>query len=137
MVLTDSLVLLEFLLEEVGYVPVEDGCYLVVDVDLHSGGFVEVYVHVHTRDYVDVFSPADSLARGGVEVALLAVALVLDHVLLEDVEDVAHLVDDALGVGLLALQLDGQLQVVVLALVGLDQLPGLVGLSLDDLDQRV
>jgi len=137
LVLGDTAVLLELLAQRPGDVAVEDGGHLVVDVELHGVGLEEVHGEFHAVHHVDVLGALHALARLGVEEGLLAEPLELDHVLLEHRQDVAAVVHDRARVALLALQLDGQLQCLLLALALEDGLEALVGLRLDDLDERV
>jgi len=137
LVLAHLLETLEALLQEVCHVAVEDCRHLEVDVQFELRRFVHVHVEVESCDEVDVFHASDGLPGLGVELVVLAEPLLLDHILLEDAQDVSAVVEHALLVGLLAQQFDGDLEVVGRVLVRLHQLPLLVRLRLDDLDQRV
>jgi len=137
LVLAHAFETLELLLELVRHVAVENRSHLEVHVQLQLRWLLHVHVQVQPRHQVDVLGAAHGLARLGVELAALAEALLLDHVLLEHAQDVPALVEHAPLVALLALQLDRHLQVVGHPLVVLDQLPPLVRLRLDHLDQRV
>lgn len=137
LVLTDCVETLELFLQLVGDVSVEDGRHFEVHVQFELRGLLHVHVQVQPRDQVDVLGAPDRLPRLGVELAVLPEPLLLDDVLLEDTQNVSALVEHALLVGLLPLQLYRQLQVVCHAFVVLDEFPPLVGLRLDDLHQRV
>jgi len=137
LVVGDGRELLELLAQSVRDVAVEDARHLVVDVELHGVGLEDVHRELHAVDYVDVFGVAHGLAGPGVEEGLLPEALVLDHVLLEDGEDVAAVVDHRACVALLPLEFDGHLEVVLLFLVVESHVKAFVGLRLDDLDERV
>jgi len=84
-----------------------------------------------------VLGVAHAFAGAVVEESLLAEAQELEHVLLLDCEDVAAVVDDRARVTLLALQFDGHLQVLLLAVELVDSFKAFVGLCLNDLDESV
>jgi len=137
LVLGDHGAFVELLAQRLGDVAVEDGGDLVVHVEFERVGLEEVHGEFHAVHDVDVLGALHTLARLGVEERLLPEPLELDYVLLEHREDVAAVVHDRARVALLALQLDRHLERLLLALELEDGLEPLVGLRLDDLDERV
>lgn len=137
LVLGDGLLVAELLPHEVCDVTVEDGGHFVVDVQFERGWFVHVHVQVQPGHQVDVLSPSDRLARGRVKLATFALAELLDHILLEDSEDVSAVGKHTLLVSLFTLEFNGHLQVVGLVVVCEDSLEGLVWGGLYDFYESV
>jgi len=81
-----------------------------------------------------VLGIAHAFAGAVVEERLFAEAHELEYVLLVDRQDVSAVVDDGSRVTLLALQFDGHLQVLLLAVEIVFDFEAFVGLCLDDLD---
>jgi len=84
-----------------------------------------------------VLGVAHAFAGAVVEERLFAEAHELEYVLLVDRQDVAAVVDDGSRVTLLALQFDGHLQVLLLAVEIVFDFEAFVGLCLDDLNEGV
>lgn len=97
---------LELLLEKVRYVAIEHCSHLVVDVKLELARFLYIHAQVQACDCVHEFCVLHRIPRARVKECGLALALLLDHVLLKDRQDVPAVVQDTLLVRLLAHELD-------------------------------